>query len=146
MDGGTALNSTISGLSVTHDFTSGTISGTGDDGAVFTPTTVANSTVFTITTSGTGSTSGEVTLISNANTPMKSAMTIESQTFGTINTIAITSHGSGYESIPTVSIQNSYYDGRGEADTTNGGFLGNNASVTIGTLGGSVTAVTISEY
>ena len=146
VDGGTALNSTISGLSVTHDFTSGTISGTGDDGAVFTPTTVANSTVFTITTSGTGSTSGEVTLISNANTPMKSAMTIESQTFGTINTIAITSHGSGYESIPTVSIQNSYYDGRGEADTTNGGFLGNNASVTVGTLGGSVTAVTISEY
>ena len=146
VDGGTALNSTISGLSVTHDFTSGTIAGTGDDGAVFTPTTVANSTVFTITTSGTGSTSGEVTLISNANTPMKSAMTIESQTFGTINTIAITSHGSGYESIPTVSIQNSYYDGRGEADTTNGGFLGNNASVTVGTLGGSVTAVTISEY
>ena len=146
VDGGTALNSTISGLSVTHDFTSGTIVDTGDDGAVFTPTTVANSTVFTITTSGTGSTSGEVTLISNANTPMKSAMTIESQTFGTINTIAITSHGSGYESIPTVSIQNSYYDGRGEADTTNGGFLGNNASVTVGTLGGSVTAVTISEY
>ena len=146
VDGGTALNSTISGLSITHDFTSGTIAGTGDDGAVFTPTTVANSTVFTITTSGTGSTSGEVTLISNANTPMKSAMTIESQTFGTINTIAITSHGSGYESIPTVSVQNSYYDGRGEADTTNGGFLGNNASVTVGTLGGSVTAVTISEY
>ena len=146
VDGGTALNSTISGLSVTHDFTSGTISGTGDDGAVFTPVTVANSTVFTITTSGSGSTSGEVTLISNANTPMKSAMTIESQTFGTINTIAITSHGSGYESIPTVSIQNSYYDGRGEVDTTNGGFLGNNASVTVGTLGGSVTAVTVTEY
>ena len=146
VDGGTALNSTISGLSITHDFTSGTIAGTGDDGAVFTPTTVANSTVFTITTSGTGTANGEVTLISNANTPMKSAMTIESQTFGTINTIAITSHGSGYESIPTVSIQNSYYDGRGEADTTNGGFLGNNASVTVGTLGGSVTAVTISEY
>ena len=146
VDGGTALNSTISGLSVTHDFTSGTISVTGDDGAVFTPVTVANSTVFTITTSGSGSTSGEVTLISNANTPMKSAMTIESQTFGTINTIAITSHGSGYESIPTVSIQNSYYDGRGEVDTTNGGFLGNNASVTVGTLGGSVTAVTVTEY
>ena len=47
-----SLNSTISGLSVTHDFTSGTISGTGDDGAVFTPVTVANSTVFTITTKG----------------------------------------------------------------------------------------------
>ena len=45
---------------------------------------------------------GAVTLISNANTAMKSAMTIESQTFGTVNTIAITSHGSGYESIPTV--------------------------------------------
>ena len=145
VDGGTALNSTISGLSITHDFTSGTISGTGDDGAVFTPTTVANSSVFTITTSGTGSTTGAVTLISNANTAMKSAMTIESQTFGTVNTIAITSHGSGYESIPTVSLQNSYYEGRGEVDSVNGGFLGSNANVTIGTLGGTVTDVTVSE-
>tara|TARA_R110002074_G_scaffold59321_1_gene144528 strand:+ start:1917 stop:6359 length:4443 start_codon:yes stop_codon:yes gene_type:complete len=146
VDGGTALNSTISGLSITHDFTSGTISGTGDDGAVFTPTTVANSSVFTITTSGTGSTTGAVTLISNANTAMKSAMTIESQTFGTVNTIAITSHGSGYESIPTVSLQNSYYEDRGEVDSVNGGFLGSNANVTIGTLGGTVTDVTVSEY
>ena len=146
VDGGTALNSTISGLSITHDFTSGDIAGTGDDGAVFTPTTVANSSIFTITTSGTGSTSGAVTLISNANTPMKSAMTLEQQTFGTINTIAITSHGSGYESTPTATIQNSYYTDRGEVDTVNGGFLGNNASVTIGTLGGTVTAVTVSEY
>jgi hypothetical protein len=146
VDGGTALNSSISGLSITHDFTSGTISGTGDDEAVFTPTTVANSSVFTITTSGTGTTEGAVTLISNANTPMKSAMTLEQQTFGTINTIAITSHGSGYESRPTATIQNSYYTDRGEVDTVNGGFLGNNASVTIGTLGGTVTAVTVSEY
>ena len=146
VDGGTALNSTISGLSITHDFTSGDIAGTGDDGAVFTPTTVSNSSIFTITTSGTGSTSGAVTLISNANTPMKSAMTLEQQTFGTINTIAITSHGSGYESKPTVSIQNSYYTDRGEVDTVNGGFLGNNASIAIGTLGGTVTAVTVSEY
>ena len=146
VDGGTALNSTISGLSITHDFTSGTISGTGDDGAVFTPTTVANSSVFTITTSGTGTTEGAVTLISNANTPMKSAMTLEQQTFGTINTIAITSHGSGYESKPTATIQNSYYTDRGEVDTVNGGFLGNNASISIGTLGGTVTAVTVSEY
>ena len=133
-------------MSITHDFTSGDIAGTGDDGAVFTPTTVANSSIFTITTSGTGSTSGAVTLISNANTPMKSAMTLEQQTFGTINTIAITSHGSGYESTPTATIQNSYYTDRGEVDTVNGGFLGNNASVTIGTLGGTVTAVTVSEY
>ena len=96
---------------------------------VFTPTTVANSSVFTITTSVSGASAGAVTLISNANTPMKSAMTLEQQTFGTINTIAITSHGSGYESKPTVSIQNSYYTDRGEVDTVNGGFLGNNASV-----------------
>ena len=145
VDGGTALSSTISSLSITHDFTSGTISGTGDDGAVFTPTTVANSSVFTITTSGTGSTSGAVTLISNANSAMKSAMTIESQTFGTVNTIAITSHGSGYEAKPAVSLQNSFYRDRGEVDTINGGFLGNNASVSIGTLGGSVTDITVSE-
>ena len=146
VDGGTALNSTISGLSITLDFTSGDANTADGTEGVFTPTTVANSSVFTITTSGTGTTSGAVTLISNANTPMKSAMTIESQTFGTVNTIAITSHGSGYESIPTVSLQNSYYEGRGEVDSVNGGFLGNNASVTIGTLGGTVTGVTISEY
>ena len=147
VDGGTALSSTISGLSVTHDFTSGGISGTADDGAVFTPTTVANSSVFTISTSPrSGSTTGAVTLISNANSAMKSAMTLEQQTFGTINTIAITSHGSGYESKPTASITNDYYNGRDEVDLVNGGFLGNNASISIGTLGGTVTGVTVSEY
>ena len=146
VDGGTALNSTISGLSISLDFTSGTANTADGVEDVFTPTTVANSSVFTVTTSGTGTTSGAVTLISNANSAMKSAMTIESQTFGTVNTIAITSHGSGYESIPTVSLQNSYYEGRGEADSVNGGFLGNNADVTVGTLGGTVTAVTVSEY
>jgi len=145
VDGGTALNSTISSLSISLDFTSGTANTASGVEDVFTPTTVANSSVFTVTTSGTGSTSGNVTLISNANTPMKSAMTIESQTFGTVNTIAITSHGSGYESIPAVSLQNSYYTDRGEVDTVNGGFLGNNASVSIGTLGGTVTDVTVSE-
>ena len=146
VDGGTALNSTISGLSISLDFTSGTANTADGVEDVFTPTTVANSSVFTVTTSGTGTTNGAVTLISNANSAMKSAMTIESQTFGTVNTIAITSHGSGYESIPTVSLQNSYYEGRGEADSVNGGFLGNNADVTVGTLGGTVTAVTVSEY
>jgi hypothetical protein len=147
VDGGTALNSTISGLSITHDFTSGGISGTTPDGLVFTPTTVANSSVFTITTTGySGDANGAVTLISNANTPMKSAMTLEQQTFGTINTIAITSHGRAYESKPTATITNAYYNGRDEIDTVNGGFLGNNASISIGTLGGTVTAVTVSEY
>jgi len=146
VDGGSALSSTISGLSVTLDFTSGDANTANGTEGVFTPTTVANSSIFTVTTSGTGTTSGDVTLISNANSAMKSAMTIESQTFGTVNTIAITSHGSGYESIPTVSLQNSYYEGRGEVDSVNGGFLGSNANVTIGTLGGTVTAVTVSEY
>jgi len=146
VDGGSALSSTISGLSVTLDFTSGDANTADGTEGVFTPTTVANSSIFTVTTSGTGTTSGAVTLISNANSAMKSAMTIESQTFGTVNTIAITSHGSGYESIPTVSLQNSYYEGRGEVDSVNGGFLGSNANVTIGTLGGTVTDVTVSEY
>ena len=35
-------------------------------------------------------------------------MTSETQTFGRIATIEITSHGSGYEAIPTVTIENEF--------------------------------------
>ncbi len=145
VDGGTALSSVLSSQNPTIDFTSGTVSGTGDDLASFIPTSVANSSVFTFTTSGTGSTSGNISLISNANNVFQSAMTTEDQTFGAINSIAITSHGSGYEAIPTAAASNDYYASRYEVDATNGGFLGRNATISIGALGGAVTGVTITD-
>jgi len=143
VDGGTALSSVITSQNPTIDFTSGTVSGTGDDLASFIPTSIANSSVFTVTTSGTGSTSGNISLISNANNVFQSAMLTEDQTFGAINSISITSHGSGYEAIPTASASNDYYASRYEVDSTNGGYLGRNATIAIGALGGSVTGVNI---
>ena len=67
------------------------------------------------------------------------------QTFGAINSIAITSHGSGYEAIPTASASNDYYASRYEVDSTNGGYLGRNATISIGALGGAVTGVNITD-
>jgi hypothetical protein len=72
-------------------------------------------------------------------------MLTEAQTFGAINSIAITSHGSGYETIPTASASNDYYASRYETDTTNGGYLGRNATISIGALGGAVTGVNITD-
>ena len=74
-----------------------------------------------------------------------SAMTSETQTFGRIATIEITSHGSGYEAIPTVTIENEFYSNFTEVDSTYGGFKGRNATVTVGALGGTLTGITISE-
>ena len=76
---------------------------------------------------------------------IQDAMTFETKTFGRINAVSITSHGSGYESVPTVSITNDYYEDLFEPDTDYGGFKGKNAAFTIGTLGGEITEITISE-
>jgi len=148
VDGGTAISSVLSSQNPTIDFTAdttGTIVGTADDLASYIPTSVANSSVFTFTTTGSGSTSGNISLISNANNVFQSAMLTEAQTFGAINSISITSHGSGYEAIPTSAAANDYYASRYEVDTTNGGFLGRNATISIGTLGGGVTGVNITD-
>ena len=56
-----------------------------------------------------------------------------------------TSHGSGYESKPTATRTNNYYKSLFEPDSTNGGFFGKNAVFTIGTLGGTINEVTITE-
>ena len=76
---------------------------------------------------------------------IQDAMTFETKTFGRINAISITSHGSGYESVPTVSITNDYYEDLFEPDATYGGLKGKNAAFTIGTLGGQITDIAISE-
>jgi len=76
---------------------------------------------------------------------IQDAMTFETKTFGRINAVSITSHGSGYESVPTVSITNDYYEDLFEPDATYGGLKGKNAAFTIGTLGGEIIEITISE-
>ena len=82
----------------------------------------------------------------NRTSTFTSAMTSETQTFGSIGTIDITSHGSGYESKPTATISNDYYSNLYEPSGT--GFRGRNATITIGDLGGSIVDIkggTISE-
>jgi len=76
---------------------------------------------------------------------IQDAMTFETKTFGRINAVSITSHGSGYESVPTISITNDYYEDLFEPDATYGGLKGKNAAFTIGTLGGEIIEITISE-
>ena len=129
---------------VTIDFADG-LQGTSDDNASFT-VTVANSTVFSVTsTSGTDSQSGTLSLTNNANNVIKNSLVFETQTFGAIDTLSLTSHGSGYESKPTATATNNYYKSLFEPDSTNGGFFGKNAVFTIGTLGGTINEVTITE-
>ena len=55
---------------------------------------------------------------------IQDAMTFDTKTFGRINAVSITSHGSGYESVPTVSITNDYYEDLFEPDTDYGGLKG----------------------
>ena len=74
-----------------------------------------------------------------------SAMTYETQTFGRIATIEITSHGSGYEAVPTATVSNDYYSNLYEVDATYGGYKGRNADIEVGALGGTMTGVTITE-
>ena len=72
----------------------------------------------------------------NRTSTFTSAMTSETQTFGSIGSIDITSHGSGYES------KSNLYEPSGT------GFKGRNATITIGDLGGSIVDIkggTISE-
>ncbi len=108
-----------------------------DDGTITNPT---SDIAVNATTYGSGLNSA------NRLNQFQSAMTSETQTFGKIATINITSHGSGYETAPTVSVSNGYYENLYESDGT--GFRGRNASVTIGALGGSIVDIkggTISE-
>ena len=129
---------------VTIDFADA-LHGTSDDNASFT-VTVANSTVFSVTsTSGTDSQSGTLSLTNNANNVIKNSLVFETQTFGAISTLSLTSHGSGYESKPTATATNSFYKPLFEPDSTNGGFFGKNAVFTIGTLGGTIDEVTLTE-
>ena len=146
VDGGTAINSTLSVGSLTIDITSGQLVGSGDDNVSHTIATVANSTIFTFASGTSGGGSGSFDIIPNANNTIKNSLQVENQTFGSINTVSITSFGSGYESTPSLSVINDYYNNLYEPDSENGGYYGRNGELTVATpLGGQVTEVTISE-
>ena len=147
VDGGTSISSTLTVGTLTIDITSGQLAGGSDDNVSHTIATTANSTIFTFTSlSGTGVATGAFSLIPNANNTIKNSLQVESQTFGTVNSISITSYGSGYESAPSLSVTNDFYNNLFEPDSVHGGYFGKNAVLTVGTpLGGQVTEVTISE-
>ncbi len=129
---------------ITIDF-AGALDGTLDDNKSFQATYV-NSTVFTVSSnSGSEPVSGTLSLTNNANNVIKNSLVFETQTFGAIDTLSLTSHGSGYESKPTATAINNYYKSLFEPDSVNGGFFGKNAVFTIGTLGGTIDEVTITE-
>ena len=74
------------------------------------------------------------------------AMTFTTETFGKIETIDLVSHGSGYEAVPTATIENDYYSNLFEPDGIS--FKGRNAIIDVGALGGSIVDIkggTISE-
>jgi len=148
VDGGTAINSTLTVGSLTIDMTSGQLSGGGaDDGVSHTIATTANSTVFTFPSlSGTGAASGALSLLPNANNTIKNSLQVAIQTFGTINSISVTSYGSGYESAPSLSVTNDFYNNLFQSDDVHGGYYGKNAVLTVATpLGGQITEVTVTE-
>ena len=129
---------------ITIDF-AGSLHGTIDDNSSFQATYV-NSTVFTTTsTSGSEAVSGTLSLTNNANNVIINSLVFETQTFGAINAVSITSHGLGYEALPSASATNNYYKSLFEPDSTNGGFFGKNGAFTMGALGGTISDITITE-
>ena len=129
---------------ITIDF-AGSLHGTIDDNLSFQATYV-NSTVFTATsTSGSEAVSGSMSLINNANNVIINSLVFETQTFGAINAISITSHGLGYEALPSATSTNNYYKSLFEPDTPNGGYYGKNGAFTMGALGGTISDITITE-
>ena len=129
---------------ITIDF-AGSLHGTIDDNLSFQATYV-NSTVFTTTsTSGSEAVSGSLSLTNNANNVIINSLVFETQTFGAINAISITSHGLGYEALPSATSTNNYYKSLFEPDTPNGGFYGKNGAFTMGALGGTISDITITE-
>ncbi len=129
---------------ITIDF-AGSLDGTLDDNKSFQATYV-NSTVFTVSSnSGSEPVSGTLSLTNNANNVIKNSLVFETQTFGAINAVSITSHGLGYEALPAASATNNYYKSLFEPDSTNGGFFGKNGAFTMGALGGTISDITITE-
>ena len=129
---------------ITIDF-AGSLDGTLDDNKSFQATYV-NSTVFTVSSqSGDEAVSGTLSLTNNANNVIKNSLVFETQTFGAINAVSITSHGLGYEALPSASATNNYYKSLFEPDSTNGGFFGKNGAFTMGALGGTISDITITE-
>ena len=129
---------------ITIDF-AGSLHGTIDDNLSFQATYV-NSTVFTATsTSGSEAVSGTLSLTNNANNVIINSLVFETQTFGAINAISITSHGLGYEALPSATSTNNYYKSLFEPDTPNGGYYGKNGAFTMGALGGTISDITITE-
>lgn len=130
---------------ITLDFVGGALDGVAT--ASYSIDSIINSTAFTVSTALSTTSSGTANLIANINSVIQNALTFEDQEFGSIASIDIISHGSGYESAPSVEVETTdYYSGVFEVDTVNGGFFGRNAEISVSTpLGGSVNRVEITE-
>ena len=106
---------------------------------------VTSSTIFTVTISG-GAASGTVEMIPIITSKMKNAFVFTTQTFGKVATISYSSHGSGYETTPSISLTSlGYYSTVETRSDGSGGYFGSNATLAVGDLGGAITGVTITE-
>ena len=123
-------------------FDSGGVSVTGSTSCVINDSSITNPSTDIVISSGDY---GVNLNNERSSSTIQSAMTTENQTFGKIESIDITSHGSGYDTAPTVSITNGYYSNFQEADSVNGGFKGQNANISVGTLGGEITKIEMTE-
>ena len=121
------------------DFSAGALNGT------YTVITAPNATTFTVAKLG-ASGSGTVEMIPIISSKMKNGFTFETQTFGKVATVSYSSHGSGYIVKPTATLTSlGYYSTVETRSDGAGGFYGSNAVTTIGDLGGTITAMTITE-
>ena len=118
---------------------------TGSMDGTYNVASVTSSTVFTVTIANPAA-SGTVTMTPYINSVMKNGFTFETQTFGKVATVSYSSHGSGYITKPTATLTSlGYYSTVETRSDGAGGFYGSNAVTTIGDLGGSITAMTITE-
>tara|TARA_Y100000310_G_scaffold250429_1_gene256643 strand:+ start:1708 stop:5106 length:3399 start_codon:yes stop_codon:yes gene_type:complete len=118
---------------------------TGSMDGTYNVASVTSSTVFTVTIANPAA-SGTVTMTPYINSVMKNGFTFETQTFGKVATVSYSSHGSGYIVKPTATLTSlGYYSTVETRSDGAGGFYGSNAVTTIGDLGGTITAMTITE-
>ena len=133
-------NLTISSPTNTIKLAFSTSSMDGTYSVVSVPTTTS----FTITMSGAAA-SGTVTMTPFKDSVLKNAFEISALTFGKVASLSFTSHGSGYEVLPTATLVTpGYYSTVSQSDGA-GGFYGSNAIISAGILGGSITAMAITE-
>ena len=84
--------------------------------------------------------------IANTSTPLNAALAFSNTTVGTIASITTTSGGSGYSTLPTVTITQTNIANLRIVDTVNGGFKGLNADIRAENIAGSLQEIVVDNF